>query len=102
MQCSSAPRIACRRVEALTSMSAVVVVALTYAAGSILAWSFLLDNTVLLSVQSECLPDGGDSRDVGEGEAEDHFFCAGLDVTCDQAGDLMGLADGESGDLFGG
>ena len=32
---------------------------------------------------------------VGEGEAEDHFVSAGLDVTRDQAGNLVRLADGE-------
>jgi hypothetical protein len=55
----------------------------------------------LLSAESECLRHRSDSRSVGEGEAEDHFVSAGLDVTCDQAGNLVGLADGEPGDLLG-
>ena len=55
----------------------------------------------LLAAQAEGLGQGGDCGGVGEGEAEDHFFGAGLDVTRDQTGDLVGLADGESGGLLG-
>jgi hypothetical protein len=38
---------------------------------------------------------------VGEGDAEDDLVGAGLDVTGHQIGDLVRLADRESGHLFG-
>ena len=55
----------------------------------------------LPSAQPECLRHRGDTRGVGEGNAEDHLVGAGLDVTGDQARNLVGLADGEPGDLLG-
>lgn len=55
----------------------------------------------LAAAQPECLPHRSDSRRVGEGKAENQFVSTGLDVTFEQAGNLMRLADGESGDLFG-
>ena len=54
----------------------------------------------LPSAQAQCLPQRCDSRGIGEGEAENHFVSAGLDVPRDQAGNLVRLANGESGDLF--
>src|ERR1700735_2435242 len=54
----------------------------------------------LFAAQPEGLADSGNARNVGEGEAEDHFVRAGVDMTGDQAGDLMRLTDGEPGDLF--